>query len=147
MRIIKANLWNFYRWENKSPICITTNGIIKGDGKLVMGAGIAKEATQQIKGIDEKLGILVSLYGNNPYYIYELGVISFPTKHHFKDKSPIELIAQSAIMIRKIWETYRLNSIYSTWPGCGNGGLTKEIVEPVLSKIWNKDNFVVVEKP
>lgn len=112
-----------------------------------MGAGIAKEATQQIKGIDEKLGALVSLYGNNPYYIYELGIISFPTKHHFKDKSPIELIEQSAIMIKKIRDIYKLNNIYSTWPGCGNGGLTKEIVEPVLSKIWNKDNFVVVEKP
>ena len=57
-------------WEVKCDfLCITTNGIVKKDGRLVMGAGIAKEARDRCVDInlDLYLGSLVTEHGNHVF--------------------------------------------------------------------------------
>lgn len=79
-------------------IVITTNGVVKQDGKLVMGAGIAKYARDnlsdmsnrhQYPSIDIALGKIVSCRGKHSYFLgnwYDkntnqvFGIISCPTK-------------------------------------------------------------------
>ncbi len=149
MQIQKGNIWD--HWSNTPkhrgcPICVTTNGILDRNGDLVMGRGIALEAKQKCPKIAQKLGQLVQLYGNLPFYLEEVNIISFPTKHHWKDKSDIRLIISSALKIKEMIPIYLLRQIYSVWPGCSNGGLTVEVVKPVLEDIWRTDTFIIIDK-
>jgi hypothetical protein len=154
MQIIKGNIWDYWpanRAKNiYNPVCIPTNGIVmKMDGDsvkgLVMGAGVARDALINCLGIDIFFGQMVELYGNKPFYHEPSKLISFPTKHHWKDKADINLITQSAEIIKKIKNFYEFRHIYSVWPGIGFGGLNKKIVKPVLESIWDSDSFIIVE--
>lgn len=136
---------------------VTTNGIVKQDGRLVMGAGIAKYCRDNHAFIDQQLGHLVKESGNHAYYtgpyfddnrfakqMYPwVAVISMPTKHHFRDKSDINLIKQSCSEMMKIADTLHLIRIYMPTPGCNLGQLdyTSE-VKPVISSILD-DRFIV----
>ena len=42
MKEVKGNIFNYIGIAD--AICVTTNGIVKKDGSLVMGAGIAKDS-------------------------------------------------------------------------------------------------------
>ena len=82
-------------------ICVTTNGIVKANGELVMGAGIAKQFAERYPGLALYLGIRVTHKGNQvigtrPEGAGSIWVFSFPTKHHWRDQSDITLIQQSA---------------------------------------------------
>lgn len=153
MKIIKGNIWDF------NPVCITTNGICDKNNHLVMGKGIALDAKLKYKWLPKELGRLVKLYGNQPYLLYkELPytehdqtiqthlIISFPTKHDWRDKSDIDLIIKSAKKIIEIKDLYEWQTIYSVWPGISNGGLNKEFVRENLEVVWTTDEFVIVEQ-
>jgi hypothetical protein len=144
MKILKGNIWDWYE-EYNHAICITTNGIIRNNGKLVMGAGIAKQAADKINGLDTTLGRLVKWYGNKPFYLPDINIMSFPTKYDWRKPSDLSLILWCASVIKEMIEFYELPIIYSPIPGCGNGGLNKDMVLPELVKIWDSDKFVIVE--
>ena len=146
MWIAQGNIWDFYKQNQNMAICVTTNGIVTKYNKLVMGAGIAKDARDRFKGIDFKLGELVKKYGNIPFYLDDIGIITFPTKHDYRFNSNIELIKNSAKIIKLMVESGTFETIYSPWPGCGNGGLSKDFVRPILEEIWDSDDFVIVEQ-
>ena len=131
----KSNIWN----SDASYICVTTNGIVKRDGTLVMGAGIAKQARDHFPGIDKALGDGVKTFGNTPMMFMTVGegpnIISLPTKHHWKDKSDLELIVKSVAHIAKTMRS--TDTIALTRPGCALGGLdwesmVKPAIEPLL---------------
>lgn len=140
-------------WQSKAKwICVTTNSVVKSNGELVMGAGIAKEANNLFPGLSKYLGEQISQFGNNPYY-YQVSpyrtVVSFPTKWHWKDSSDIELIKISAYQIFNNWADYNdeesiVPIVALPRPGCSHGGLSWEKeVKPVLDKIFISDNFIV----
>jgi len=159
-------------WQSKADyICITTNGIVKKDGCLVMGAGIAKEAADRFPELSFDLGDLVSIGGNHVYatnYFYgiEFGkvysgkycipipedtldngrILSFPTKHHFKAKSDLKLIKQSCTELRRVVGTFGSKTIAIPRPGCGCGGLDWKDVKPVLEQYFPEDNFWIYSK-
>ena len=145
MKIVKGDIWDWYE-EYNHTICITTNGIIRNNGKLVMGAGIALDASDKIKGLDTTLGRLVKWYGNKPFYLPDINIMSFPTKCHWRDPSFLNLIIKSAELIKEMAEFYELPIIYSPVPGCSNGGLDKGLVLPALAKVWDSDKFIIVER-
>ena len=107
MREITGNIWKINSWKNVNGeslpvqqdaplwLCVTTNGEIKkSDGKAVMGAGIAREARDRYKGIDEILAQKLKARGNRVSYLLdlpELGsrvrLLSFPTKGRWKENS------------------------------------------------------------
>src|SRR5687767_10030200 len=90
-----GNLWTYpaeYR-------LITTNGVVKSNGELVMGAGVAKQAKEKYPNLPKVLGQYVSLYGNRPFILTNEKLITFPTKEHFKEDSDLILIEKSAKFI------------------------------------------------
>ena len=59
MNIISAEAFNSF-----DAICFTSNGIVKKDGRLVMGAGVAKAFRDHFKDLDLAAGNAVKAYGN-----------------------------------------------------------------------------------
>ncbi len=81
-----------------SILAFTTNGVVKKDGCLVMGRGIAYAVKQRFKGIDKALGRLVSEGGNRVFYLgdwnykgRQIGLVSFPTKHGLLKKEDVSI--------------------------------------------------------
>lgn len=135
-----GNLWTYLC----DARCVPTNGIIKSDGSLVMGAGVAKAANRRFPGLARRLGELVgSRHGNIPFYFDDIGIISFPTKRHWRDKSSLELIARSANHLKWIADEHRLSKVALPRVGCGMGGLDWKDVKSVLAAYLD-DRFVVV---
>lgn len=125
-------------------ICTTTNGVTKKSGKLVMGAGNARAFRDKFKGLDQQLGDLVKRWGNIPHLITVNGrqIVSFPTKHHWRDKSDLSLIKRSAMLIVEMADSNEWNTVGIPAPGVGKGGLPWSSVKQVLSPILD-DRFII----
>lgn len=126
-------------------ICVTTNGILRHDGRAVMGADIAKAADTRfdLAGI---LGKSLMTIGNHAAFLKKCGgvaIFSFPTKNHWRDASDIKLIQRSAKELVQLKESFLVRSCYLPRPGCGCGGLdwpdVKAVLEPILD-----DSFIIV---
>jgi len=88
-----GDLWDLHyqgHW-----IAITTNGIVKSDGRAVMGAGLAKQAADRFPDLPRVLGTHLRTCGNTPMAFPTMRIVTFPTKHHFRDASDIGLILDS----------------------------------------------------
>ena len=156
MREMKVAHSLFYLPENASEVAIfTTNGVVKKDGRAVLGAGIAKEANALFH-VDELLGKYLKEYGNRPFYMgrfyrndtdgvrREMSLASFPTKHHWREKSDITLITKSAIHLVEMADKFGWTKIYMPPVGCGLGQLNFNCtVKPVLQGILD-DRFITV---
>ena len=147
LKEIKGDIFELMEGEFDA-FCITTNGIIKGDGRAVMGAGIAKECRDRFNNIDLRLANLIKKNGSITQQLgtYSNGaVIAFPTKNHWRDTSSIELIRKSCHELNALIETRGFKKVLLPRPGCGNGGLNwnevKAIIEPILS-----DKVYIVSK-
>lgn len=158
MKQIVGDYWK--ESHNYDLLCVTTNGVVKKDGRLVMGAGIAKEFRDRYTDIDAILGSNVTLFGNRVFVINWTTkciipsnfvvlpsefLASFPTKHDWGNPSSIELIIKSAKELVEEVEKYNLRTILLTRPGCGNGGLTWEYVYPILAPLLD-DRFTIINK-
>lgn len=60
--------------------------------------------------------------------------IYFATKDHWRDPSKIEWIESGLQNLRKQIEMRDLESVVMSYPGCGNGGLSRDLVRPLLDK-------------
>lgn len=132
------NIWNF----KSEYICVLTNGIVKKDGRLVMGSGQAKEALQRYPNIDLLLGDYINSFGNRCFILKYHGLISFPTKNHYKDLSSIDLIEKSCRELVEIADKFNIKSISIGRPGTGLGGLKWKNVKPILEKYLDDRFFV-----
>ena len=138
-------------WKYKADVkCVTTNGYVRKDGKAVMGRGVALQAVGRWPILATVLGTLLTGGENVPYIIggppaIPFPVVSFPVKHHWKDKADLELIRRSAEKLVILasnhpeWKTYVIPR-----PGCGNGQLSWSEVEPVIEPILD-DRFHIIE--
>ncbi len=150
---LKTDLWKPELLSSSDAICFTSNGIVKADGSLVMGAGVAKEFAEYYPWLPKVMGHKVKLLGNIPHLInyynfttYKPAIISFPTKHHWKNPSDLELIKKSASALKKITDTKGYNKVVLPRPGVGLGGLSwPEQVKPAIENILD-DRFCVVFK-
>lgn len=144
---IEGDIWN----ANLDVICVTTNGVVNAKGELIMGKGIAKQASDRLPDIRKVLGAHVLHSGNVPklYRNYpllkETHIISLPTKNHWKDRSDIDLIENSIKSIVDIADTHPgFRRIGMTRPGCGNGGLNWELVKSFI-KPYLDDRFLIFD--
>lgn len=152
MRVLSTQK-NIFDMPSKQgmAVCVTTNGVVKKDFTAVMGAGQAKEANQRYNCAG-KLGKYLLQYGNR---VFNLGtvstsdgcayqLISFPTKHSWRDKSDLGLIVQSAYQLKELTTKLGLKQVYLPPVGCGLGGLNwEQQVAPVLQNILD-NRFCVV---
>ena len=137
MREITGDIWSF---ASQGYIVIPTNGIVKANGEAVMGAGMAKEAAARFPNLPKELGVRLNKTGNRNYYFKEYGVLTFPTKHDWKDPADIQLITRSAAQLGQDLEVLRRQDrnlrYFLPQVGCGLGGLkwadVREAVKPYL---------------
>ena len=147
MQEIKGNIFELFESGEYDAICITTNGIIKKDGSAVMGAGVALEAKKRFKGIEFRLAKRLNETGNNVYILGKSdngSVVSFPTKHHWRDNSDIELIKKSSQQLMEVVNNKGFNKVLITPMGCGNGGLQWSYVSEQVKDILD-DRIIVVD--
>lgn len=146
MKEIKGDILN--EMFNYDFVCVTTNGILRNNGYNVMGAGVAKAFRDKFRGIDKLVGQKIREKGNIVNCIMEINgctVLTFPTKHHWKDKSDIKLIKQSAVQLMRYLNISDKNVLLPR-PGCSNGGLNWERdVRPVLEEILD-DRVTIISK-
>jgi len=154
MKEIRGNLFSI----KCDAICCTTNNILKKDGSLTMGAGIALEFNRRVPGLSYYFGAVLKAHDmKNVPILCQLGVniafpqgewhtmnvVSFPTKNHWRDDSSLLLIQKSARLLVRMADHYGWKSICLPRPGCGRGGLLFENVKPTISEILD-DRFYVV---
>lgn len=140
------------KWD--ALVC-TTNLMVKADGRLVMGKGIALEFKSAIKDIDLIWGKGVSRMGDKPHLLVNrfkelLGenspyVIGLPTKYDWRKPSSMGLIVE---MVRQlVWtaDIFQWGNILLPRLGCGAGALKWEEVRLELAKLLD-DRFTVINK-
>lgn len=152
-------------------ICIPTNGIVKPNGQLVMGKGLARSAALAYPDLPTLFGSNVRYEGNKPslvkalpralYLRYrhdqalnvhdpvsinivdKLGqrFINFPTKQHYSNNSSLSLIEQSLKYLIQLCADKCLSDVAVSKFGCGNGNLDWVIVQPLMIKYLD-DRFI-----
>jgi hypothetical protein len=146
--------------------CITTNGDVNARGRAVMGRGVAKQACERFPDVDQMLAYLLKRRGN---HVHLLGtrapfspascksghtLVSFPTKHHWRERADLDLIAQSCTELAELVaaEDQREGVARPTQcvvlprPGCANGQrdwLTE--VKPILEDLLD-DRFHIIDR-
>jgi len=130
-------------------ICFTSNGIVKSNGELVMGAGVARAFRDRFPGLSLLAGRAVRMHGNVCQVVFtdrKLDlvpvIVAFPTKNHWKDPSPLKLIVQSAEQLMQMVEHNHWREVALPRPGCANGGLDWNEVKPTLEPIFD-DRIVI----
>ena len=139
---IHGDIWK----STANVICVTTNSIIKSNGELVMGVGIAKQAALRYPELPKVFGTHVAKFGNSPCVYHAIDgkiIVSLPTKYHWKDKSNMQLICQSVFIIQSI---FNKETVALPRPGCGCGGLIWNDVKSNLNAILDEDRFIVMER-
>lgn len=137
---------------NTEAVAFTTNGIIRKDGRAVVGKGIAKEANDLFH-IDQKLAHFLRQYGNRAFNLGQyqnassgavFTLFSFPTKYDWKEDSDVTLICKSAEQLMQMCDKFQVTRCYIPPVGCGCGNLSWEhTVKPWISQILD-DRFVVI---
>lgn len=147
------NPFNSISGDGTEAICVTTNGMVRKNGKAVMGAGVAKFVRDTFPDIDEKLGRFISQYGNRTFNLgtqeYEgkrFRLISFPTKNDWKDKSDLNLIEKSANELVSLSYKFDLKNIYLPVPGCSNGQLEWRDVSKRLTSLDDRFTITSLDK-
>lgn len=135
-----------------SAICISTNCCINSKGKAIMGKGIAKYIKDNFKGIDSKLGSLISTDLTGVFYLGEYSyrgkvfyLYNFPTKYNWMNNSSYELIVESAKKLYKLTKDQNNINFYIPAPGCGYGGLNYKRVKAILSDLLIGDNYFIIK--
>ena len=147
-----GNMWD--AWDKADLFLITTNAIIKADGELVMGRGMALEARNRDLQIAIYFGRALADFYSLDHTDYGLIVPDmwpyrkegmFQTKNHYGVKASIEIIQMSTNMLIAWCKTHADRQVHLNYPGIGHGGLSKKIVEPIITElpntvtIWSKE--------
>lgn len=135
-------------WEARQPgdwVCITVNAFIRNDGCLVMGRGIALEASRKYPYLQKRLGVLIEEHGSRVEVLEDLQLISFPVKRHFKDKADLQIIHRSTLQLLEA-SSQISGRILMPRPGAGFGRLDWLEVKPMIAHYLTNDRFVVFHK-
>ena len=143
MLLKQSNIWTDF--DQLDYVCITTNAIVKANGNLVMGAGIALDADKHNPNLKVEFGRQIRERGlSNQFYgllLAEEKYIAFQTKYHWRNDSPLELVARSIDMLRRLALKYPNCTFGLPFPGISNGKLNPKDVHPLLLQL--PDNVTV----
>ena len=148
MILEKGNMWDVF---HKTDIfMITTNPIIRNDGAVVMGRGIALEAKKRFPQLPYDFGKeLKSLHPEiDQESVGQIGVYDgtpiwfFMVKHHWRDAASLRIIEQSVFYLKYGFKISD-KRIDLNFPGIGNGRLERNRVLPILEEL--PDNVHVWE--
>lgn len=149
MILRQGNMWD--AWDKADLFLITANSAIKDDGSLVMGAGIARQARDRFSGLDKALGARIQeICGNHGVYHLlisenwpkaKLGL--FQTKRSPSYRSTTDIIEPGTMALKWWAALHHDKEIHLNYPGIGLGGMTKDIVYPIIK--WLPDNVFIWE--
>jgi hypothetical protein len=137
---------NIWRVHPTWPICITTNGDVRKDGRAVMGRGIAFQAAAKYPNLPYLLGDKICEFGNHVFFFEIFNLFTFPVKSHWEEAADLNLIERSAAELRELVpDTW--TRVYIPRPGCGvnTGGLQWADVAPVLAEVLD-DRFIIKDR-
>ena len=156
MIIEDIGFWERAGKDDVDAIVCTTNNVVKMNGALVMGAGIAKafketfpyldlnwgEAAQaSAEGGNTDYGVLID--GPRMYNRTKIFLVAFQTKRDWAKPSDLELIQYSAQKLAALADILNWQRIICPAFGCSNGQLTWGEVEKKIKKILD-DRFIIV---
>lgn len=137
MKLRVGDMWSV--WREAGLFLITANATLV-NGRLVMGAGIAKEAATRWPTLPARLGADLGgwLPKNGEYNLLisfdwpdaKLGL--FQTKVNWQQPSSVGLIGRSVEALCWWASHHPDTAIHLNYPGIGNGGLTPAQVEPLI---------------
>ena len=150
MKLAQGDMWSVY--DRADLFLVTTNGVVTKDGRLVMGAGIAKQACDRFPGLDEALG-KAALAAGAPYGLLvsprwpkaKLGVSQ--TKGEWKAGASPALIDLGTHMLLEWCEEHPTAQVHLNMPGVGLGGLPRELVLPILKPLPDTVTVWEFKKP
>ena len=104
----------------------------------VMGKGIAQEFKKRYPHMFEEYTTLCEnkeIQPGKPHYYpnpSDTSILNFPTKDHWRSPSKLSYIIDGLKWFRENYKILGISSIAFPPLGCGNGGLTWEIVGPIM---------------
>lgn len=152
MILKRGDMWS--AWDAADLFLITANACIKPDHRLVMGAGIAKQARDRWPGIDLRAGTALrglskggegfkrngrkyvllkpdyKLLVSGDYPMRKLGL--FQVKDYFHASASTSLIRESASALEFWCRAFPEAQVHLNFPGIGNGRLKKDAVLPII---------------
>ncbi len=147
-----GNMWDIV--DETDLFLITANGVIRQDGELVMGAGMALQVKNVYPDLPSVFGkAMINMYDNTyGYYKYGLMIMphdppigAFQTKGYYRENTALDFIKDSTSVLFA-YLTHQPNiRVDLNYPGIGLGGRTVEEVEPIISMlpdnvhVWRKD--------
>lgn len=141
MKELTGNLWDF---ETSGILVITTNGALDKQGLCVMGRGVAAQAKRKYPILPKLLGDRIKAGGNHVYMITR-GLVTFPVKHHWSDTADPGLITRSLRELVALVDIMPPGTrVFLPRPGCGNGGLTWDVVRPLINHL--PDEYFIVNR-
>ena len=156
MKLLKQLLEVPFEGLKEHVYLFTANSIVKPNGELVMGRGIAKAVKDSYPGIDKVFGKRIpfgSRFGLSKVYFQAdiwdekwgaykiIPIYAFQTKTDYRHSSPLDLIEYSVSKLKEEAESYPDVTYHLPFPGCGNGGRTNEEVLPLLQCL--PDNVLI----
>ena len=144
--IFDPDSWSCKPTTPKIALCVTTNGEIKANGQAVMGAGMSKAFTLIYPQLPVILGQRLSGSGNQVHYLLTDGnvhILSFPTKHHWRDSSDLALIENSARTLAELAILKPYCTFILTRPGSGLGCLSWSTVRNLIATILPNNCWVI----
>jgi len=130
-------------------ICFTSNGVVKRDGTLVMGAGVAKAFRDHFPGLDREAGDAVTSRGNVCQVVsrrHGIPIVAFPTKNHWKDPSDMPLIMRSAHRLMSLVRVEQWSLVALPRPGCRNGRLCWDEVRRAVCPVFDHHIVIVTRR-
>lgn len=165
MKEKKADLFKMASEDGVDAICITTNGQYLTNGKAAMGGGCAGECARRWPETAIKLGQMLRTLGSNvPYIIGALDkelryiephrqmikdkafkclIFSYPTINKLADGANLQLVAQSAALLKDYCDQFDLHGIVCPRPAVGIGNLAWKDVKPAIEPYLD-DRFTIV---
>lgn len=165
VREIRGDLWVLADASPDTWVIVPTNGVVRANGHLVMGAGVAASAAARHPQLAGALGAHVREHGNTPVAVPAARVLSWPTKpdvHELNGRSHPGWMCAARVrspectraVASLVWANVPLvvaaadeagitGDVLLPHVGCGLGGLDWAQVGPALHRVLD-DRFVAV---
>lgn len=155
MNTSASDIWTYVDRPG-NLVLVTTNNVIKSNGSLVMGKGIAREACIKFPGIDKVFGNMVRTIGEeygiliaDPYAALPIGALQ--TKYGWMYPSPAALVVSSLYKLRAWMAKHKEVVVHIPLPGSGLGGISvpeaTSLVEGAFSEEYSDLLLVVHIRP
>lgn len=130
--------------DTKHIYLFTANSVVTSNGKLVMGAGVAKAVRDTYKGIDTLFGSkIVHMDVFCLQFVEWNGVWigAFQTKIDWREASPLNVVQSSINMLTSVANKRPNHTFHLPCPAVNHGGRRIEDILPMLESL--PDNVIV----